>query len=95
MTFSVCAISSLEDVADFSRGRLIKCTRHCARPLRYSLLKLKSIVVTRYGFYSTAHKDTTHEIYSSFLLCLIGCNKFIPKGELNITRSISMQFEGL
>ena len=37
-------------MADFLRGRLIKCTTHCARPLRHFLLKLKCTVVTRCEF---------------------------------------------
>jgi len=45
--FPVGAVSSLGDVAGFSRGHLIKCTSHYARRLLHYLLKLKSTVVMR------------------------------------------------
>jgi hypothetical protein len=71
--FSVGAVSSLEDVAGFSKGRLIKCTTHCARPLRHFLLKLKSIVVMRFEIYTLSF----FPFFPQFLFlfhCNQGCN---------------------
>jgi hypothetical protein len=88
--FSVGAVSSLEDVAGFSKGRLIKCTTHCARPLRHFLLKLKSIVVMRFEIYTLSFFPFFPQFLFFFCFHINGFYSIATKGAMDELCSSSL-----